>query len=283
MDEQTKSGVDIVNSILGNISKGNSTLIEVCNELTEDGKKNIKFAVEQRQVCPEQPKPPIKAESPKRAHVFHDAVGFAEYLTKYKTTDTVVFIDIAGQKAVAVINEKAEKGFETVELSPALHPLFTPWLPLLNNQPKPIQFFADFLTANRRSITQPDGKTLVLMLSQVKVSRKITLQRGFGKHCINGLTCEMDIFGQQPQSEQIELPDSIKISVPLYIATEPVEIEVDLTLGADDEEIYVKCQSADLTVKTVEAFNAMLEKVRAIKDVIVTLGKPGTASWDYLR
>jgi len=274
-------GTEMINDLLKNIQVGKQTLVDVSKKML-DGKESIVFAVENRQVQPEQPQLPPKMESPKRAHVFHDVDGFAGYLAKYKTTDTVVLVDVSSLEVSAVLDERADKGFEVVTFRPVIHPLFEPWnLKLANEEPETLRSFVEFLTQNRRAVISPESKSLILMLSQVKVSRKVTLQRGFGKHSINGLVCEMDIAGQS-KSEELAIPDTIKIKTPIFLATDPVEIEIDITIDADDHQVYVKCTSSDLLQKQVELFDAMLSKVRVIPEVVVALGCPEHQDWKYL-
>lgn len=279
MSETEKDGVQIVNDILGRIGPGKQTLVKVAQEMVGDEKK-ISFVVENRLAQAELPKPPVKQESPRRAHEFYDAKGFAAYLLKYKTDDTVVLVNVEKQQICGILNEKAENGFETITLQPMVHPLFAPWLRLMGAKLE-LPAFCDFLTQNRRAVINPESKELILMLSQVKVSKKITLQRGFGKHSINGIVCEMDIMGQS-KSEELNLPDFITIEVPLYLDTEPTQFEIDLTIDVEDEDIVVKCSSADLLEKRVRAFEAMLDIVEAIGGVTVAMGQPAHRAWDYL-
>jgi len=281
MSETTKSGSDIINSILGKIEQDQQNLISLSKTIL-DGKEHITFAVESRKVQPEPPLAPVKAESPRRSHSFDDAESLAEYLSKYKTKNTVVFIDIANERVSCVIDELSSNGFEIIQFKPIQHPLFVPWAELLNSEePTELKNFTDFLTRNRRSIVSLDSKSLLLMLSQVKVSKKIQIQRGFGKHSVNGVTCEMDIAGQS-KNQDIEIPDSIKISVPLYLSTQSVELEIDLTLDSVESEIVVSCTSADLLQKRVEAFEAMASIVQSIDDIVVGLGAPSHYDWKYL-
>jgi len=276
------NGTEIINDILGDVKLGKQTLVEVSQEMVGEA-KSIKFAIENRQVQPEQPELPPKMESPKRAHIFHDADGFAAYLAKYKTENTVVMVDVSEQVVYAIIDEVAKEGFEVVTMQPVVHPVFEPWQEILEESAfRNIRKFVNFLSENRRSIAEPNGKQLVRMLGQVQVSRKTTLQRGFGTHSVNGIICEMDIMGEQ-KNEQLELPEIITIEAPLYLATDPVQLEVDLTIDANDSEVFVKCSSADLMQKRIESFEAMLEKVKAIDDVVVTLGTPTHNDWKYLK
>lgn len=286
MDEEKRnnvlSGQEIVNEILSEVPLGTQTLVDVSRKML-GGKETTVFAVEHRKIQPEPPSIPPRRESPSRDHVFHDAIGFANYLKTYKTSNTVVLVDIQQQRAVAVLDEKAMNGFESVTLSPITHALFEPWDDLLcAGKGVSIRYFAEFLRKNRRGVVAPELRELIQMLSQIKVSRNITLHKGFGAHSLNGIVCEMEIAGAA-QTEEIKLPETVVIEVPLFVATEKVKIEVDLIVDANDSEVFVKCSSADVLEKQIQAFDSMLEKVVAIDDVVVALGSPGYESWDYLE
>ena len=278
--EVIATGRDLVNDPFRSLDEGEECLLEVARKLVGD-KEAVTFEVRQRKVQPEQPQCLPRMESPARGHVFHDADSLAEYLHKYKTDDTVVLIDVSAETAQIILDEKAPKGFERLAFAPVMHPLFEPWAGLLNSKTVQLRSLADFLMQNRRAVREPDAKQLVHLLSQVMVSRSITLQKGFGRHSINGIVCEMDIAGQK-QNEQVELPDSIQIETPLYIATRPVILEIDLTVDADDDNVYVTCTSADLIERRVEAFEEMMATIKAIEGVTVGLGAPRHVDWKYV-
>lgn len=278
---KTEDGVDILNSFVGKVGEGNKTLLEIVKDELGDN-NNITLTVKNQKVLPEAPKAMPKMASPKRAHVFHDAKGFGAYITKYKTEDTVVLVNVDQQTAYAVINEKADKGFEIITMKPVMHPLFRPWVEMFNRNNIIIKSFADFLRANRRVITVPVGIELVQMLTQIKVSRKITLHRGTGTHSLNGITCEMDIVGSKPEKKELALPDSMKIKVPMYLSTDPVELEIDLNIDADDNNIYVTCTCPDVMPRRIDAFDNMLKEIEAIEKVTVALGTPNHEVWARL-
>lgn len=281
-EEVSFDGTSIINKILGNINPQNKTLLDVAQEMLGD-EKHIVFTVRNQQMQPDPVKLPPRKESPRRCHTFHDATGFAAYISKYKTEDTVIMANIPNEVIEATLDEKAKYGFETVTLEPITHPLFMPWVPVIDKRENmEIGAFADFLTVNRRAIAEPEGKELIAILSQIKVSKKITIQRGFGVHAVNSIMCELDIMGET-KSEPVELPDTIKLLLPLYVSTTPEIIEVDLTIFADDQNVYVRCSSADLIEKRIRAFEEMLTEVRSIEGVIITLGSGSNQDWEYLE
>ena len=278
----TKNGTELINQIFTNITEaGKETILNVGRELVGD-KENVTFTVMNRTVQPEQPKLRPRLESPARAHLFHDAAGFAAYLAKYKSDDTVVMVDIAEQTVAAVLDEKAVGGFEIIRFTPMVHPLFSPWERLLETNWLVLKTFVEHLAKNRRVIVEPDGKEVMMLFSQVKASRKIDLHQGIGAHSINGILCELDIAGKK-QTQEVNMPNMIRIECPLYVGNSSVSIEIDLLLDANVKEgVIVKTCSADLAEKRVEAFEQMLVDIRANKKVTVALGRPQHAGWTYL-
>lgn len=273
-----------IEDFLRSVQKGQENVLEVVEAMTGDGQKMAVLALQNRQLQPEPPDPPQRRESPRRAHAFHDVEGFAAYLAKYKTADTVVLADTAGLAIRAVLDERAKDGFEILVLSPAIHPLFRPWQALLEPDTDPLRIaeFAEFVMTNRRAVVAPDPRELVLMLSQVKASKKITIDRGRGMRSLNGVMIETVIQGQD-KTEFVDLPDSLTIRVPLFVRTSPLQIEVDLLALAGDGDVFMRAVSADVDQAKVEAFEEMCQAVAAIEGVVVGTGSPNHCAWDYLK
>lgn len=96
--EKVVTGKDIGNEFVNAVQEGNEHIIEIAREELGKGKGNkLVFAMQKRVLQPEQPQQPVKMESPRRAHIFHDAEGFAAYLAKYKTDNTVVLVNVREQ------------------------------------------------------------------------------------------------------------------------------------------------------------------------------------------
>ncbi len=280
-----KNGTETVNDFLDSLQDGNEHLVEVARKMTEgeDGKtkENITFALQKRVLQPEPPKPPVRAESPRRAHEFYSAESFVEYLKENKTTKTVVLANVDESKITAVLDEAAKTGFETIVFRPQIHPLFAPWHRLLSD-PVPVQGFALFLLQNKRTIAAPPPEELTLLFSQIRASQKITMHKGVGKHSLNGLTCEINIVGKA-ENQEVEIPDLIELFVPLYIDTPSLTVEIDVLVTATDTDVFVSCSSSDLKVKTVDAFEGMLRQVREIEGIVIGFGSVETEPWQYLR
>lgn len=147
--------------------------------------------------------------------------------------------------------------------------------------------FLRFVGENRRQIVEPEGRALTLMLSQVRMSRKVELAQGFGAKCVNGLMVETTIQGQGAgRMEPVDLPETLIIKCPLYVATSERKMEIDLALEADEAAgVLVTLSSGDLPVIRVAVFEELLDVVRREvgETMTVGLGCPHHADWKYLR
>ena len=109
----------------------------------------------------------------------------------------------------------------------------------------------------------------------------MTIERGTGTKAINGLMIETTIQGKD-KSEYIDLPDAITINVPLFVRTEPRQIEIDLLATAGDTNVFMRAVSADVATAMVAAFDEMLDACSEIEGVVVGTGFPNSVGWDYL-
>jgi hypothetical protein len=278
-DEQ----VDTMSEWLRDVQTGGEkTIAFIQKTLEESGGKELRVVMEERRSVPE------REESQPRAHVFYEIRGFIGYLAKNKPDKcvsgrTIALVDIKAQSCVAVLDEGSSTGVEKITFVPQLHPVFAPWAALLAQGAGELEEFVSFLMANRRAITKPDGKELVLLLSQVRASEKVTIRRGFGKTAVNGVMCELDIQGEK-KNQPVDIPEVITVECPLFVGTDPVTFEIDLQLGmgGPNHSVLVDVSSSDLEVKRLAAFEEMVEKLRKVEDVLVAMGKVEHARWEYI-
>lgn len=267
-----------LNTLLKNIAPGEKTFLDIIKDA--DGVTTV--AIEARKLLPEEPRPPVRAESPARCHEFFTAAALADYLKKYGGVDTVVYADPSTETISAVLDEKATKGFEVVTMKPQIHPLWKPWADL--GRKIPLEHFAAFVAQNRRVIIEPNGKELTLLLSQVRASVDVEIQRGRGKNAVNGVMVKTKIQGQE-KNELVEIPDEITLEVPLYIGLGGSKIDIDIDLEATtDGEVFVVISSGTVAEARVQAFAGMVEELQtALLPGTVTLGRPKHAAWSYLK
>ncbi len=274
----------VIADFLRRVPVGQENVLAIADQDLGDGVKGRTVSLQNRELQPEPPKAPERAESPRRAHVFHDALGFAAYLARYGGDDTVVLADAPTERVRAILNEKAEKGFEAVAFQPQKHPLFTPWLAVMGTW-LPLRKAIDFLLDNRRMISQPDGKQLARDLSQIKISKKIDRMQGLGTKSINGIMIETTIAGQS-KTQAIELPEDLTVDVPMYIGCQPVALSFDLSIDSSEEHgVIIRMSSPDILVKATEQFDQFVEQIRQGMGGKGTIGLGAVmhAGWDYLE
>lgn len=248
------------------------------------GGSRVVIALQNRELLPEAPRDPVKAESPMRAHTFHDPIGFVSYLLKYGGEGTVVLADATKEVVCAVLDEKAPRGFEVVAFRPQRHPLFTPWLAMLAKW-MPLRQAVDFLLDNRRTITEPDGKLLARDLSQIKVASNVTRMQGIGTHSINGVMVETTLSGQKKE-QPMELPEEITIDVPMFVGCDPLPLTMDVSIDHSEEHgVLFRMSSPDILVKSSQQFDQFCRTIVTGLDGkgCVSLGSVGHTDWKVLR
>lgn len=277
----------VIDQLIRQAPVGKETAFDVAEEILPDGKGTKRtFTVINRELNPEPPPAPVKFPSPKRVHNVYDIDGFAAYLKKYGTERTVVFANPALGKMSAVLDEGAYAGFEIITFTPQIHPVFAPWNDLLKaGAPIGIKKFVDFIANNRRAIIRPVGRELIFLLGQVRMSRKVELQQGDRTHSVNGIMVETLIEGKT-QNDFVEIPEVITIYAPIYLNTDVVEVEVDLTLGGNEQDgVFVRLSAGDLLQKRSDLFDKMFVELKTQlgEDVTVTTGEPAHAEWKVIE
>lgn len=271
----------VLGDFLKNVKTGQENAIDVVKELLVDGKEKVTLAIQNRVLQPEQVKAPERAESPKRAHSFNSINGFMAYITKYKTSDTVILADVENRIISCVLDDKAAKGFEVVSFQPKKHPLFEPWQGCIIDKTIELKQFVRFLMANKKAISTPSTDDLMMLFTQVRASTNIAVHKGVGPKSLNGMTCQIEICGNK-DNQEVALPNAMRIYVPIFMDAEKAAIDIDLLLDTKDGIILVSCTSSDVAVREIEAFEGFVKKLEEVKDVVVSLGNVDHAAWAYL-
>ena len=264
---------DAINGFLEQLARTHNNTVEVAKRLL-DGTEHVEVTFKQEVVQP------IRAESPPRAHVFWSVDGFIEYLQKYATNDLVVLADPTTGEMQAVLDETAATGFEGVSFEPLYHPLFGPWSDWIGGAPRDIKAFAKFVLVQRHVIVEPDPRMLAMMLSQIRVSKKVEAATGFGAESTNGVMIETKIKGQV-QSTVVDLPETIVIECPVFMDCEPARMDVSLVVE-DAGGVMVQLISSDVEREKVAATQRMLDKVAGTLAAVVGLGKVEHGRWSYV-
>ncbi|HUW31455.1 MAG TPA: DUF2303 family protein [Planctomycetota bacterium] len=278
---------DRLSALIRDVLEGEETAFDVVKEIVGEGadaKEQGVLEIRRRKLNPEPPPDPVKAPSPKRTHSFADAEGFAAYLAKYGSDNTVVLANPVLLHMDGILDERAERGFERVGFDATVHPLFDPWDVALAQGPWPLRDFTTILAQNRRSIIEPDGRELVHLLSQIRVSKKVEIRCGVGSTSINGMLVETKIAGEA-RTEEAELPERITICCPVFLDTAERTMEIDLLLLEEGGEVYVQLSSTDAAAARLAAFGELLDRIKANLDADKTtfaLGRAITDDWRTL-
>lgn len=272
---------DVANFLRG-VSEGQESIIDVINEVDEEGKAIKRIAFGCRKLQPEPPVEAAVATAKARSHEFNDLSAFAEYLKREANGDgCVVLADVSRRQFLAVLDEHEPTDRETISMAAVEHPLFTPWGQMLDRA-VPVLEFALFAMKNRRAVIEPEGRELALTFSQVKASKSITTQVGVGKKSINGMMVELEIAGEK-KGVPVELPEVIKVELPLFVDTQPQVIEIDLLVTEGREGIVVFATAADVEEQRILAFEQMVNRLRDETGMLVGLGRVQHRNWETVR
>jgi hypothetical protein len=271
-----------INQFLNDVGNLQNNAITVTKKLLEGGKEEVTLNLQRKPIIPE------RMESPARAHTFHDADGFIKYLQANKPTDGVMMVlaDVTAKRIIAVLNDKAAKGFENITLQPPYHPEFI-LLSNLVNKTLEITDFAKMVLRNR-SVTHASkigdttaARDIALLFSQITVSKKVTACTGAGNKSTNGVMVETSISAGANTQQPIALPEAIKFKVPIYLNTEEVIFDITIKLAHDEVDVYIVTDAPELELRKFEVFEKILEPIKAMEGVLVSYGTPATENWNY--
>jgi hypothetical protein len=160
-------------SFLKDVEAMSVNALTVSKELLADGSPKITLNLANKKVMPD------RMESPARAHVFHDAAGFTDYLKANRSESLVVLIDTDSLTAQAVLDDKAKQGFEVVTFDPPEHPKFKLFRSALLGKFN-VKGFAQGVMLCRDLVAGVDGNQenagmqLALLMKQITVSNQVT-------------------------------------------------------------------------------------------------------------
>lgn len=276
MDEKNEKNV--LKDFLSNIEELHVNALSVAKELTADGTPKITVNLEKKRAMPE------RMESPPRSHQFYDVPSFVAFVRANKTPGTLVMANIKATKIEAVLDDRAEKGFEVVTLRPALHPSFE-MLEAILNEKMPAMDFAEAMMRNREILgeTLVEGKQLALLWQQLTVSSKIEAAVGCAKTSVNGVMCTTTVKGGVGQNV-VELPDDIAVNVPLFINRPVRSFSLIITvLAGQHGNVLISADAPEIEVLKYQEIQAMAEEVKKALagEVQVAVGTLATGSWSY--
>jgi len=267
-----------ITGFLSDIELGKNHAISVAKEVLADGKENVTVNLSRTPIMPE------RMESPKRGHIFFTVTGFVNYLKKNKTDNTLVLADVSDCRIVAVLDDKAKDGFEMIYLKPERHPEFV-LLSQMLDQRMPLPQFAELAKRNRRRLgaTEDEGRDFAITMQQITISSKVTACIGSGKTNTNGVMCTTEVKSGTPRTEEVELPDTITATVPLYIQRPERTFTIDLTVIASQTEARIMADAPELEVLKHQEMTFILEEVvEGLGEVVeASVGRVSHNCWAY--
>lgn len=260
---------------------------ETVFDFMDVGGESVKqVAIERRKLQPELPdaipEAPL-ASAAARNHTFHDVDALIDYLRFEQSPSVLVLADVKSRSFSVVLNEKENPtDREVLYLSAIEHPLFLPWKGILDQATEATEF-ALFAMKHRRAIVKPDGREVAMVFQQIKMSKSIEVKAGVGAKALNGVMVETVIAGET-QSELMELPESLKIDVPLFLGSDPQEVDIDLVVTERNGSPVVYATAADVEEQQCRAFEKMCERIKEadIPNMVVGLGSVSSRSWKRL-
>lgn len=223
---------------------------------------------------------PVRCETPPRQHDFRAMEGFIAYLHEYggpkPACPTTVLCDPITGRFVAILDENHELQTERITFTPQPHPAFQEWQGVLD---KPLDFptLAAFVQRQRRTIE--NGPVIAKLLRQIKASTKVELLNGAGKDAVNGITWTTKIQGVDKGSDA-ELPETLRITVPLYLDAVVTTLDIDLNLETRDEGKKIVAVLSAPTLKE-DMWKALLVYAEACKEFQFGFGVPQYGQWAY--
>lgn len=256
------------------IKPKDTTVLEVARILTPEGEPlGTRLEIVQKEPDP------VLARSAQAAHWFFDVDTFTHYLNQYAVSGQCLVL--ADQKALhvsAVLDETATLGGRQVVTYKLLtHPLFAPWEAVIGT-PMTLDALIKMLRVHRRSVL--NGKEILFDLSQIRASEEVTVHKGTGRRALNGLLVKTDIKGAKGE-ELVELPESIALTLPLFVGSPATTIELDLLLQVRKGEVTAVLTNGDLQVVRLQEFDRVVEQVRSgvTIEAVIGLGSVVTAPW----
>ena len=270
---------DSIKSFMEEVRDGESNVLNVVEKLSDGTiSKNRELSLSRRLVMPD------RMESPPRQHEFYSVTGFVEYLKKVKTAGSLVMGDVTNGNIVAILDESEKRGIEILTLKPQPHPEYELLYTMLNRRME-ISKFAELAMRNRRALgkDEDDGRDFAMLMQQITISSKVTACIGSGKKAVNGLMCTTEVVSGTSGTALVEIPDTVKASVPLYVERPVREFTLDLTVVADQESALITADATELKVLAYHEIQMMVGEVkeRLNGEIQTCVGRVSHGKWVY--
>jgi len=271
---------NVLADFLKNVDELQINALSVSKELLDDGTPQAVVVLEKKRAMPE------RMESPARAHRFYDVPGFVAYIFANKTGNTLVLADVKNTVISAVLDDKASKGFETVQMRPAYYPEFEMLAGILGQKMGAARF-AEQMVLNRGVLGEDakESRQLAILWQQLTVSSKIEAAVGSGKTAVNGVMCTTKVSSGSGH-DVVELPDNITVRTPIFVNRPVCEFQLVVTVLANSQgDVLIQADAPEIEVlkyKEIREMAAEVEKaLSGDGDVQVTVGSGRYENWHY--
>lgn len=269
----------IVSDVLRKLVPGKETVFDV-KEMVDDDGEFQRVSIGMRDLEPIVKQKDID-RAKARCHTFHSIQAFTGYLLSEGNESTLVLADVDAGKIACVLSEDDEEDREEIYFQAKLHPLFAPWRALLGNA-IPVLDFALFVMKYRSAVLEPNGRELALMFTQIKASKNVTKRVGIGNKSLNGVTVEL-LIGSEKNQVEVELPEKIVISAPIYLDTDPVRIEIDMLVTEANDRLVVFLTASTLEAVQFDLFKGMVDSIGEATGFTTGLGKIEHRDWRVIK
>lgn len=246
-------------------------------ELVEDLRRKGIVRLEVGRAMP----PPVRQETPPRAHTFFRLASVMDYLLRHSDpTRVTLWLDRAKRQMSIVLDEDAKAGREVLQYTPQFTTQFGAWQGRLG-KPIPMLALADFLNEQRAAIV--NGAELALACKQLRISKSIEIYTGTGQGAMNGVLCRTTVRSGQEQAQPVQFPDSLVVHLTVFEElADPVALDCDLLISASEGGgVVASLRAAGLNTIIEEAFKTLLSPL-AKTHYLVLAGEHREGCWSYL-
>lgn len=194
-----------------------------------------------------------------------ETASFTQYVNRFKTNDTQLIADMDRTLIKATIDYHKSDGTPAKALPHAYLSikLSDEWLAWskINGQFMDQQSFAQFIEENSIDIIDPDGATLLEMVSHLKARKNVEFESG--KNLQNGETqfvYREEIKGTAHKGE-ITIPDKIELLIPILFKGVELEVQAFLRYRIDEARLMFKIDLHRPEHILSDAFDSVLEQI----------------------
>jgi uncharacterized protein YfdQ (DUF2303 family) len=205
--------------------------------------------------------------------------GFDAYLTKHKDADCALFVDMDAQTMTAVVNyhtgTAARWGDHRAVFAP---PKDADWLIWMAHDDKPMSQidFTQFIEDNLPAIVEPPSAELLEMVQHLEAHTAVKFKSANRiKDGAKALVYEETVQGGVGKG-QIEIPDDIKLRMPVFRWGEPVDLIAKLRYRIAEGKLHLWYHLHRPQDAIDDAFKRLLDGVEVATSLKPMIGKaPG--------